>query len=156
MNKFKIYTIDEAIKEVRRYHSKSTERPLLVGVHGLGQDVGKTYFCKKACEKLAVPGVVPNGLVYLKNKPDFDYFLNEHYSQLEYLFYHIGFNHPNPEEFDIRYWNYLIKPFTNRNTDVNVAIFNPNFINPNLEQLVKTFDVVVSNPNSRRKRARLE
>lgn len=146
----KIFTINEAIESIRKYHNTAKIKPVLVSVHGSGQNAGKSYFCKKALEKLAVKDKINWG-VYFSNDPYFDYFLGREYQHLNYLFYHVGYNWYQPANWSIINWNRKIMPFVHRNVDLSVFIFNPNFTNPNLEKAVKIFDFVVRNPKSKKK-----
>ncbi len=59
----KVLTIDEALKEIRGFHAQSTKKPILVGVWGY-VDVGKSYFCMRACSDLAEQGKKNGGVFY--------------------------------------------------------------------------------------------
>ncbi|MBI2448805.1 hypothetical protein HYV49_00735 [Candidatus Pacearchaeota archaeon] len=145
-----ILTIDEAIDEIKERHDKAEQKPLLVGVFGAVHS-GKSYFCLKQCRRLEDPGKRWGGVYSTK-----DYFfctiLDEVYSKLEYLFYEIiPMNGIIPHEKDKFMWNMNIKPYTGRPLDVSAAIFNPNHHKADLDYLTQTFDIVISNPDSKKK-----
>lgn len=148
----KILTIDEAIDEIRERHDKAAQKPLLVGVFG-AVNSGKSYFCARACNKLADTGKPPHGGVCGTNDYFFNSYIRLFYPEFEYLFYSIipSWTDQMPHERDIDSWNRSIGPYTGRPLDVNAVIFNPNFHQPNVEYLSQVFNIVISNPKSKRK-----
>lgn len=152
MNKFKIYTIDEAIEEVRKLHDQRKIKPLLVAVYGAGQGVGKSYFCRSACERLHKYRIFD---IYITNNEHAENIFQSHiFPSLEYLFYQVGLNYKRPDKTIITLFNKRVSHFIGRIPDINIFLFNPQFIQytkGDLENLVKLFNVVISNPNSKRK-----
>ncbi len=145
----KILTIDEALEGIREFHAQSTEKPILAGVWG-HVDAGKSYFCAKACRDLAEKGKRTGGVFYTMDY-FFDSQMQELYPELQYLFYHTGINSENPLPRDIAHWNREIQPYTQRNLDLSVVLFNPLFSQPHVEGLLRNFDFVIANPASRKK-----
>jgi hypothetical protein len=147
MGKIKIFSIDDAVEEIRKYHDRNENIPVLVGVQGPSQDSGKTYFCRIAAKKLHQESRFD---VYSTKSPD-DFFAEKYFDELEYLFFDIGINNFKPGKDEIDFVNDTMMPLTKRDADMNVFVFNPAFSEPNLHYIDKYFDLLVSNPGSVRK-----
>lgn len=145
----KVITIDEALKGIKEFHAQSIEKPILVGVWG-HVDAGKSYFCRRACDDLAEQGKRNGGISYTMDY-FFDSQMQELYPELQYLFYHVGINSENPTHRDTAHWNREIQPYTQRNLDLSVVLFNPRFSQPDVEGLLRNFDFVIANPQSIKK-----
>ena len=136
----KMLTIDQAVEALQNYYDhEAKEKPVVVNVFGLGQGVGKTYFCKQVAKQAG-----KDIMVYTSRDPRHDGVIQQSYADIGYLLFEVEVNTPDLATVDIGIQNRLIQPFTQKPADINVLIYNPDKHDPSIETL-ESFDIIVTN-----------
>ncbi len=131
MLEIKQYTIDEALDFIEAKSLQIGIKPVLVAVYG-SSNGGKTFFQSKAGEKL------PNTGITASHDAEQAYRYAGHF---DYLFIHAV---ASPQEVCEQTRRHL-----GRDTDINVFIYNPNLVSPDLEAIAREYDIAIPNPDSR-------
>jgi len=146
--KKKIYSIDEAIKEIER-KSKKIEKPVLVGVFSAGQNAGKSYFINKAISyfhnKIVKEKKVKDIYVASSHKenPFTNSSIRYNFDKLEFIFFHCGINSWQLSKYNIEAWNWEMNKEIKKIKEAikYVEKIDENDIKNNIKACIKIFNL---------------
>ncbi|MFH0870393.1 MAG: hypothetical protein V1866_05045 [archaeon] len=139
-----IYRVEEGIEKIIELTKGMRDdgiKPVLISLHAPAPHSGKTYLMGRMTNAFWKKGIKTHGT---NDFEDAQFYERE--KNYDVLMLHIGTGTTGQWFAD-----YKVKEATKRSIDVHVYIYNPHMNSPELEKIVKYYDVIIINPNSKRK-----
>lgn len=141
-------TFQEGLEESKGVIESVEERPILVAIYGRPNS-GKTYLIHKLRDYFKQKGLEAGAYGGAPRASDFEHIRdNPGWFMNSLILYHCGWDREDLRMYDHEDPTILTKGVLNRNINLNIGMYNPNFYSKPRGE----YDLIISNPASTKKR----